>query len=346
MLLKIFPYNKTLFWKDWKLTRLLFYLAAFLIFWDLPMNYFRLLNQIELEGLNNLWFERMLLSPLLLGTGSQIFLIIVLPVAAAALLIGEERRRKTLEFLKVSPYTIHEIFFNKILVGLTVILAPYLINGLIMIVMRLAIADLAAGYQVMHVLNWFWMTMTLVIAFFSFSFLIGMVAGTTTVQVVLTGIFMIFPLGFLFLIESNIIILSHYLGFDGYFSILRHMENIAEYLVLPAYIDSYAFGRMNMINQGLILLSASLGMIAFSKILFDKNQMERNGEVLMFKQLETFFKAGVAFCTMLLMGMMFARVFTVLGQSTALELVIGYIVGLGLGWFIPNYLIKVRRARV
>ena len=108
-----------------------------------------------------------------------------------------------------------------------------------------------------------------------------------------------------------------------------------------------------LINQGaesyIIYTLISFVMIVLAKILFDKNKIERNGEILEFKNTEGFFKFGVAICTALLMGIVLALIFgdfiDLSGIGTILVMVLGYIIGGILGYLAANFSIKAGRSK-
>ncbi|MGI6425145.1 MAG: hypothetical protein ACOX2A_07980, partial [Tepidanaerobacteraceae bacterium] len=94
------------------------------------------------------------------------------------------------------------------------------------------------------------------------------------------------------------------------------------------------------------LISAIVMLIA-SKFLFEHNKLERSGETLEFESMETFFKVGVAVCTSLLLGVIFDGFgdLNIYRSGNSILAVLGYIVGLLLGWFIASYSIKTNRAK-
>jgi len=45
-------------------------------------------------------------------------------------LIGEEKRKKTIEIMISGPFSRFEIFFNKIVLGIFILVVPILISGI------------------------------------------------------------------------------------------------------------------------------------------------------------------------------------------------------------------------
>ena len=125
----------------------------------------------------------------------------------------------------------------------------------------------------------------------------------------------------------------------GYTVIDGFLDNFGNYTI-PAIFDR----RIEYVPIAYHLVSAMVMFVA-SKLLFDKNKLERSGETLEFEAIETFFKAGIAVCTALLSGGMFTW-FVGGGMSGNMFTVLGYIIGMFGGWFIASFSIKSQGAKV
>lgn len=347
---KILPFNKTLLQKDWKMTKWLCFVVAGMLFFTMTLgvintynNYQMTLKEVQkyperypnfdeyehkvrLEGALQRGFTKL--------TGIEPSLIIFLPMIVSALLFGEEKRKRTLEVLYTMPFTRWEIFFNKVIIAYVNLLLPFLLNAAIMIAALGFSKGLRDFYSASMVISWFGADAFRLFVILSFSLLFASLTGTSVSQLVLTIIFFIFPVGFAGLIDINMSIWGYsssvidaFLNIFGTYTILAVLDGI-EYIPIVFHI---------------IL---AIVMLIASKLLFDHTKMERCGETLEFESLETFFKVGVAGCTSLLFG----AIFTWFGEggmykSGNMFTVLGYIVGLLLGWFIANYSIKTNRAK-
>lgn len=216
MNLKILPFNKTLFKKDWKLIGWLSYIVTALLFFSLPMSNISSVNRIN-QGMQDIQQGKHHSQDYIAyikgynfkypfefhyDVIQQVFLILF-PLLIAVILIGEERRQRTFEFLSVAPFTRYEIFFNKILTGFTALLSPYIINGFFMYIMRYFNEYIKNGYTPMDVTNWLIASLVILGAIFAFNLIFGTLTGSSISQIVLSGIFLIFPLGFIGLLDMN-----------------------------------------------------------------------------------------------------------------------------------------------
>lgn len=336
MYLKILPFNKALFKKDWKITRWLTYIMIIILLFSVTLRISSYYDDYKYNSLNKeelinqtkqqisyilIYFEDRLAIP-----------IIIFPIALTAILFGEEKRRKTFETLAVMPYTKYEIYFNKLLLSIISVILPIVINGIIMLAMLGFNKELRNFYSTIDVLKWAWINFYTIIPFLGFSFLFATLTGTTLSQIILTGIFLVFPIGFWYLLRFNF---WKWGVSDVY---IYKYEVFFEKICLLSAFD----GGLSPIY----LIIISIGMFVVSKILFDKNKMERNGETLEFEGIETFFKVGVSICTMLLMGIIFDGVINNgYEDKSKMWLVFGYIVGIFVGWIASSYSIKFNRPK-
>ena len=349
--LKILSFNKTLFKKDFNMVKFLILFVAGMIFATTTVHIIS--REYAFNNLQEYYVEHGIeynKESLVKGykdevnwrigdcnsNGANIFFIFGMPIALIAILFGEEKRKRTFEILKVMPYTRYEIFFNKLLVALASIVLPFVINGLIMILALAFSPNLRMFYSAGQVIKWILLYIYYQFPILGFTLIFGTLTANTISHVILTIIFLIFPMGFTTLIFWNLDMFGLNLGNINIF-----VENI--------YMDIMNYPPLGvLINQGaesyIIYTLISFVMIVLAKILFDKNKIERNGEILEFKNTEGFFKFGVSICTALLMGTIFAWIFNdfvSLSQvSVVLVMLLGYILGGILGYLVANVSIK------
>lgn len=272
---------------------------------------------------------------------SNIFASILLPIAIIAILFGEEKRKKTFEILKVMPYTRYEIFFNKILVALVGISLPFIINGLIMLLALGVNSKLRLFYSGNQIIMWIFEYLYYQLPILSFTLLLSTLTGTTISQVILTAIFLVFPTGITGLVGFNL----EFWGFSDLSQILSRLIERTFMMGILGVVDSLERG----VGYIILYIGLSILLIILSKLLFDKSKAERSGETLEFEGTETFFKSGVSICTALLMGVIAVFIFEdciyYSSIGTGLVLIIGYVLGGGLGWFLSNWSIKLNKSK-
>lgn len=348
--LKTLGFNRTLLKKDWKMTKWIALLVTAVLFFTMTLgiinvhnNYKRMIKDVEenpeyyYEGFDPVEYKDTMkdfagyrfknLESIEMG------LIFLVPIALAALLFGEEKRRKTFEVLASMPFTRWEIFFNKLLVAITNIILPILINATIMIIALGISKELRYYYSINLVILWLLGNVFRLFVVLGFSFLFATLTGTTIAQVVLTAIFIIFPLGFTGLIGMNMSVWGY-----NFVAVGEFIDNLVNYTISALVFE------LKYVPIAFHLVSGIV-MFLLSKVLFDRNRIERSGETLEFESLENFFKIGVTICVSLLSGVIFYWIGDVTVLSGSLWIIIGYVVGLFLGWIIATYSIKLNRSK-
>lgn len=356
MYLKTLPFNKTLFKKDFNMVKILALFIAGILFVSIttyvlsrPYSLNNLEKHLIEEGVE---YNR---DDLIKGYKAEItwrltdneaiiFILVLAPIGIIAILFGEEKRMKTFELLSVMPYRKYEIFFNKLLAALLAIVLPFVINGLIMILALGASPSLRMFYSAKQILVWILLNIYYQLPVLGFALIFGAITGTTISQVILTAIFIVFPIGFPLLVAFNL----ELWGLSSHTNLAIRLDKILEYSIKYSII-----GVFDTPYQGpkhyIIFILLSIGMIIIAKILFDKNKIERNRETLEFEKTEGFFKVGVSICTALLMAVIFIWIFNgFISMSKFLEvliILIGYIIGGLLGYFLAQFSIKVNKSK-
>lgn len=346
---KILPFNSALLNKDWKLTKRLWIIVASVLFFTMTLgvintysNYQQLLKDVEQEperydGFDVDEYKTSVKESLEHGfrnlTGIEPVIIVLIPMAAAALLFGEEKRRKTFEVLSTMPFTRWEIYFNKVIIAFVNVVLPFIINALIMLIALGFSKGLREFYTAGLVISWLGANVFRLFVVLSFSLLFASLTGTTIAQMILTMIFFIFPIGFAGLVGLNMSVWGYnfyvidvFLDIFGQYTVPAVMDNIE---VIPVFYH---------IIMGII-------MLVVSKLLFDRNRLERSGETLEFESIETFFKVGVTVCTSLLVGIIFPGFAWATMIPEKALVIVGYIVGALLGWYVASYSIKLNRSK-
>ncbi|KNF09521.1 ABC-2 family transporter protein [Gottschalkia purinilytica] len=348
MNLKLIPFNKNLFWKDWKITKWITILASILIFFDMPLRIYSEINRynVFIKRIKDISETMILNKSLEVGIedvfnhiyGITPYIILIYPIIIILILFGEERRNKTMELMTYMPYSKYEIFFNKVLVGVTNIVIPYIINGIIILVILATHPVLKEIKNLYLNIMWIMNSIIVSIAIMSFSLIFATLTANSIGQIALTSIFIYFPAGITVLLRINMepmmILRQGNMLYDRFYKISLIMHKFSP-------VDYIRF--INTTIELIILIIVSIMLILISKKLFDKNKNERNGELLQFKNLELFFKAGVTICVMLTISpLIFQRV----GKGSIIGFILIYAIGALIGLFISKKCIKLSKSSV
>ena len=343
---KIFPFNKNLLKKDWMITKWFFYGFLVLLILAIPYYIGQVLSvfndPVSSENVMSEFYR--LRGAFKIQNGFVIFAVGTIPVFLSVILIVEEKRKKTIEILISWPYSRYEVFFNKIAIGIFILVMPIIIAGAILMGMTIINPVLAGLYSLSHILLWVFAYSSVIISVFAFASLMGVIFGSSISQFVCTYIFIFFPVSFHALFTESydtfyeMINGSRDMIYNSWIhNLSQTMQNITPMVHFYRAIELSSYTQL-IYSAGLILMS--LAIFAFSLMLFDISKMEKNSEVLTFEGLEDFFRLGVLICSILLGGAIFKQIVNI-GSS---GIFVGYIVGGFAGYRIPLYLIQKNRA--
>lgn len=303
MLLTTLRPNRTLLWKEWKgiaiLAAVFFALFTYLSSYTFSNDIMFYKEQLE----NGVVYGMYQTAALLHYQSGGWLLWVFFAAGLAARMVGAERDQSTYDMLLATPYTRGQILHHKFMVGLGVVLAVVAVNGLVMTLLMAVNTEVVFPFSAAAIWAWAGRHMVVLGFIFAFTLLVSTVSGTTMGNGILGLIFLFFPGGFAALVTINL----DYWGLSYTHSLMAGLEKWGVLLTVPGYIAPFPLIDMNDYNVALIygcMIAAALGAYVLAQYLFARNQMEYNGEILMFKRLEGVFKLGVAVCFALLGGPM------------------------------------------
>lgn len=339
--------NKTLLWKEWKyaggmylgLLAIITYLSSFQFIMDLAqcIKYPELQVVFRMSELVN-YYEG--------GVGTFLILVVV---GIAAIVMGNERDKNTFNLMLAMPFTRQQIVTSKFVTGLAAIITSFVVNALLVTMLMYAfegaVSRYAYGFGFTVADIWVWvLTNIIVLAYvFTFTLFISTLSGTTLGNAILSIIFLVFPIGFPALILMNL-----EFWFPGVnYAMWEALGSFFLKITVPAYLMApiSVYPKLQVISlyfYGMIVLMMAV-LYCLTVWLFNKNPMERNGEVLMFSQTEGFFKLGVTVCFALLGGVMSGYIFYPYSAAFA---VLGYVITGALAWWAVTRLIERRKGGV
>jgi hypothetical protein len=249
----------------------------------------------------------------------------LLMVILAASLIGVERRNLQNDFTFSLPFSRAHVFLIKWGIGVVFLAGALLSNTIIdvLIILFSPFADhLNGSYHIKDVV----FTVIIITGIYTFALFIGTITGSAAAQTILTGIFSIFPLGFMAIVT-----------FFVYVNLGRDIGNVVHVFNAPIFnlvINSTLFfhvvgGREIVAGEYIHIwgpLSYIVVFLPLGLYCYRNNRLEYNGCIILFPQLQPVFKVGVALCFALSLGM-FLTVLTVDFDSNRSVLLLSYYLG-------------------
>jgi len=364
MNLKRFCPNRTLLWKDWKNSWLLFALFFGFVTYSLPITllnlittYLAVLHRMPAEyhwqflptevqpGYFLTVYTRLMSGDPWVGIVAVLF-----TVALAATAMGQERERETFGLLLAMPYSRQDILHSKAVTGLAQLLIIFVLNALLMSILVFVNPGIPLPFSLTDIWAWALHSFLVLTYIFCFTLVIAAISGTTLGNGILAIIFLFFPVGLLILIETNLNLWLAPMDMNpawlAWWNLRNILSDIAIMLSVPLWLIDFralnAFAGVNVLYGALAALS--VGAYALSLFIFSRNPLENNGEILVFEQLEGFFKLGVAVCFALTCGPLFTSLLAI-RHPEPVALIISYLLAGGITWFLTGRLLEWRRAK-
>ncbi|WP_183192483.1 ABC transporter permease [Brevibacillus fluminis] len=266
---------KPLLRKEWIQNRLLFVVTFLLLSLYPTMSGLLYWLGMAYEGRTLTGWARALEKMLLHNDGSTLtFLGIFLIPTIAIRLLGDERREHTLEFLVALPISRTQIALAKYMAGLLFVWITVFANMLFVVIMTYLIP---AAYQIGDAFRWHVATGMVLTALYSLGFLCATVTGRRMSAYLLTALVLFFP-------KLLAAIMLNIWWSDAEPLAVMQFNEWTDSLSLHAYLfmvsGNLHEGTTFALNAVMALISAAF--LTLSLVLFRRNQLERNGHVMIF----------------------------------------------------------------
>jgi hypothetical protein len=308
-----FPFwNKALAWKEWRQNWWQFW-TAFVLISATPMIgtlwYFFIKAVVDPgasfaggDGFTSANAWSYLITQAVSGesvSSSTGYPAVFIALALGVNLIAQERTHNSLEFLVSTPVSRREIAATKYLMGAGVIVAIMAVNLLFILFMALV---LPATYTTPAVLAWFAVTTSVLLAVYSLGFLIAAITGNLPAAFLGALGLAFAPKYALELLQQLLLACFQIAWFDYHGPVYRVLEHLGNLLTLPYYLKPYSYMEFHVLYASPLaggwlvppLLLAAAGFSVLGVRLFERNPLERTGEILMFGDFKALVKVAVS----------------------------------------------------
>jgi hypothetical protein len=322
---------KALLMKEWKHTSIII-LAIFILF----IIQFPIRISLKIEEWKKIesdpFFELNMQFEVFSAFSGSVFaaIALLLVVVLAGIMIGLERSTKRNDFSLALPYSRKTMFLTKWVLGLASILGAFVLNFWI----GYFIVKVSKYSYLLNELNLLEMFVAPIMGYFvlfSFAMFIGAIAGDMRSQVILSFIFLVFPMGIIPLL--NELWRAHGFGYIEFPEIMLK-------LFWPSYIMGHGLDAVDL------LYPFAFGIIFFvvGMKLFSKAPAEYSGEFLVYHSLHPVFKFGIPICGALLGGLLMSS-FIPYGLSGVIQIIaywIGALIAAFFAWIITKRLLGIQ----
>ncbi|WP_286884409.1 hypothetical protein [Aneurinibacillus sp. UBA3580] len=229
-------------------------------------------------------------------------------VLLATSFIGMERRNLLNDFTFSLPFSRRRIFMVKWGIGVTFLAASLFANEVVDALVIL-LSPFSDHFNVLYHIKDFAFTIIVLTGLYTFALFVGTVTGSAFAQAILTAIFSIFPVGFMTI-----------LMFFVYVNFRWDAGHVFSNPIFQVMMDMSLFFHVVGIREGVenagVYIAHMWGPLLYTALFlplglycYQRNRLEYNGRIILFRQLQAVFKAGVALCFALAIGMFFTILF-------------------------------------
>ena len=279
--------NKALIWKEYRQNRWML-ATAFFLTGVVPVAFTLLIG--VLKAINPLLFRQVDWSDLL----ARIFdfdptfgmINSFTALALGAYLLSQERSENTLEFLVNSPVGRRDIVNAKFAVGVTTILSGVL---LVFLFAFCASIFLTAKYDMDSVFQWFAWTVVVMLTIFSLGFFVSTLTGNRLAAGIGAFTVLYFPFFISVMLEKVLASFGVIPWATSKFNKVTFA--VADHMTLPNYLT----GGIGNLLDIVLILGTTFAFYHLSVFTFERNNLERNGRVLMFGDFKSIMKISGTF---------------------------------------------------
>lgn len=337
---QLFP--KALFYKEWKNARWGLALFAFFLFYSklfYAIQGLSFLKEVAQSGNlvvanNEYWFQQ------LMYVNDDVFVLLVIITAVLVyFLFYQDRQGATASLMSSMPFTKEQAFNVKWITGAGVIVAAFLVNGLLLTGFYFANRSwmFATPYQVIP--TWIVLFLAFTLALFSFLLFVQCAMGHSLAAAVVGPIASVVP--WFFLAGLNDLV-RHQFSLPYDHAAIDFLGRTADavgwpYLLRTVYVQSpsgiHYPDYENIPTKVLIFLAIAAVTFLLGRIAYKRNAVEKSGELLMFPFLEPVLIYGFAVCLGILLALLFCLGY---GESSVLVMDAFLIGGFAGGWWLAK----------
>lgn len=256
----------------------------------------------------------------------QIVLYFAVPVAAGLLLFRYIQNEASVDMVHSLPIRRETLYFSHVISGLLLLIVPILLTAVITYFVTNTIEGFSGILTILDLLSWFGVVTLLTCMMFSFSIAVGFITGMSTVQAILTYIFLFLPIGMVTMVTYNLSFLLF--GFTTAF-IEEKLMYLSPFL---RFVGTWDEPQPYSTLEIMIYIIFTVFFFVIGLVLYKLRQLERATDVIAFPFLKPIFKYGVTFCSMILGGSYFSAT----GDLNWSWIIFGYIIGALIGYTVAE----------
>ena len=275
MNLKVSLFNKSIFKTDIKRFWIASLLYTVMLFFLVPFQY--VARHERFYNIINIIPDEYIKTSFASATYPALFLGMLCGGVFALMIFMYINSTPAISFYHSLPHRRTTIYFTKLLSGNLLLVVPFLINLVVRVSAKASGTYIPANFE--HLFMWAYLQFVYtLIVFFGVSF-VAMFTGNFMYLIAVSGICVITPLLTITFIEN--LLSEHLYGYIGAFE-----EMLFWFYIIP---------RDMLTLKALIYLALAIVFIVLGCIIYNKRDLEKNGEAIVFNKAKVFFLYLVAF---------------------------------------------------
>lgn len=328
-------FSQTIIKEDLKRFWGLGFLYFIIMFLSGPLMF--LLHLSELHETNGRYYYDTMDSFIRMNSEYEILLLlfITVPIIMAAFLFRYLQTKNATNTIHAMPFTRFQLLNSHIISSLILMIVPLLLITFTMILIRLDITEIPETfiwfYSVSSVWKWFFQALIINLFVFSIAVFSALISGLSAVQFILSYIFIGLPYGLFILIHATLSNLVYGFNID-YFHLEEFMFNLLPISAFPTnnrytdHLEPYWYVWYFI----LIVI-----FYVISTYLYKKRDMEKLGDIIVFKWTKEIIKYGFTFCITLISCLYF---YELMGSINGLYL--GVFIGSFVGYLLAEMILR------
>ncbi|MDO0825273.1 DUF6449 domain-containing protein [Desulfosporosinus nitroreducens] len=258
----------------------------------------------------------------------QVILICVVPVVMAVLIFRYLQVDKSSVMMHSLPFKRSSHYVSHCFSGLVLLLIPAVLNCLIMIMLN-NLTVLGSFYTLPKIFMWLGFTTFFNVLLYSIAVFVGMFTGSSVAQIAFTYIVHILPVGIYTLLKFSLAQLLY-----GFGEVPYSLFNDINYPLFMLF-NGTPLRDVYTVGYFMTYIMATVLFLVLGWFVYKYRKLETAGDIIAFPVLYPVFKYGLTFSLMLVGGAYFCG----FSRQSFPLLIIGYILGSVLGYFVAEILI-------
>lgn len=263
----------------------------------------------------------------------QALFLFITPVLMAVFLLRYMHVNASSDFMHSLPIRREALYRHQVGSGIFLLVIPIVIISIIMFMFYIFV-DVSNFYTLGDLGYWMLLMVVVTLLTFITGVFVGTLTGLSAVQGVLTYILLLFPAGIYALITFHVsFFISGYAELNRLNQTFEYFSPITDVLETNQYPGQEEILRVNYLSLAIYFVISIL-LYFIARLIYQKRPLESATQAIALHSLKPVLKFSMTLCFALFVGMYFGET-----QSSITWIVVGYLLGIIIGYLLASMLI-------